>query len=249
MVNNSEILSAIDKAAPFSIAADWDNVGLLLDMKNKSDKILFSLDLTYEAISEAKELGCGAVVCHHPAIFGTGLRKIDGNDPVIAAAANGISVFAAHTNWDGAQAGVNDVLCKLLGLSDVSPLGIYARMGTCPEMSAVDLAMLVKNALGIPAVHLCNSGKSVSHVAVVGGSGGDFVSAAAAAGCTALVTGECKHSDGLLARRLGVSVIAAGHYETENPSVPALAAAVAAELSGKAECIVARRTFPVFMTV
>ena len=249
MVTNNDILTSLDTVAPFSLAMDWDNVGLLLDMNNPSQRILFALDLTPEAVMEARAKGCGAIVCHHPAIFGPGLRRLESRDPIVMAASFGISVFAAHTNWDAASGGVNDVLANLFGLSGTETFGGIGRMGSCPDCSPDDFARRVKKALGITALQLESSGVLVNKVAVVGGSGGDFVGAAAAAGCQMLVTGECKHHEALLARRLGISVISAGHYETENPSMYWLAAAVANALSGKAECLLFEGSMPIFRTV
>ena len=238
MVTNSEIFSAINSAAPFALAAEWDNVGLLLDMKKPSERLLFSLDLTPGAVREAAGKGCGAIVCHHPAIFGPGLRRLDGEDPVVLAAGFGISVFAAHTNWDAASGGVNDQLAALLGLGNPVPLGSMGRAGEVQECSPAEFAERVKEALCTPSVMLLDAGEPVRRVAVVGGSGGDFAPAALAAGCQLLVTGECKHHEALLALRLGVSVVAAGHFETENPSVPALLSAVQAALGPRAECLI-----------
>jgi len=249
MVTNNEILASLDSVAPFNLAMDWDNVGLLLDMNGPSQRILFALDLTAEVVMEARAKGCGAIVCHHPAIFGPGLRKLESRDPIVLAATFGISVFAAHTNWDAAKGGVNDVLAGLFGLASVENFGGIGRMGTCTDCSPDEFARRVKKALGITAVQLESSGVLVNKVAVVGGSGGDFVGAAAAAGCQMLVTGECKHHEALLARRLGISVISAGHYETENPSMYYLASALSAALGGKAECLLFEGSMPIFRTV
>ena len=66
-------------------------------------------------------------------------------------------------------------------------------------------------------------GRPVQTLAVLGGAGGDFLAAAKAAGCDCLLTGEASHHDALDARRLGVALIAAGHFATECPLMPVLA--------------------------
>lgn len=55
----------------------------------------------------------------------------------------------------------------------------------------------------------------VTRVAVVGGSGGDLISAAAAAGAQVLVTGEAGHHAHEKAAAAGICLAALGHYQTE----------------------------------
>ena len=52
-------------------------------------------------------------------------------------------------------------------------------------------------------------------LAVMGGSGGDSIALAAAQAADVLLTGEVKHSSAIDAMTLGISLIVAGHYETE----------------------------------
>lgn len=56
---------------------------------------------------------------------------------------------------------------------------------------------------------------TVKRVAVVGGSGGDMVQAAASAGAQVLVTGEASHHVAQQAEDLGICLAVLGHYETE----------------------------------
>ena len=222
-MTNKEMLEILDKIAPFEYAESWDNSGMIIDSGKNYSKALIALDLTEKVIDEAAELGCGAVVCHHPAIFG-GIKSIRWTDPVYKAVQAGLSVFAVHTNFDAAAGGVNDVLASALELKDTVLMGDCrdGRIGTVPTCSADDMAEKVKSALALPFVEVADAGNPITKVCVVGGSGGSFSDLARSLGCDMLITGECKHSDALHALSLGLSVIAAGHYETENPSMPAL---------------------------
>jgi len=67
------------------------------------------------------------------------------------------------------------------------------------------------------AVRYIDSGDPIEKIAVCGGAGGEFFPEAKAAGCTALITGDADHHDFLDAAALGVSLFAAGHFETEVP--------------------------------
>jgi dinuclear metal center YbgI/SA1388 family protein len=70
--------------------------------------------------------------------------------------------------------------------------------------------------------HTKNIPEKVKRVALMPGSGGSFVRQAKKAGAELFITGEISHHDVLLAEHLNMGVIAAGHYETENPSLSLL---------------------------
>jgi dinuclear metal center YbgI/SA1388 family protein len=71
----------------------------------------------------------------------------------------------------------------------------------------------------------------VERVAVVGGSGGELLQAAATAGVQVLVTGEARHHAAQEAWDLGICLVTLGHYETENVIVKPWAARLARELT------------------
>ena len=74
----------------------------------------------------------------------------------------------------------------------------------------------VKAALGVPSLRVsCTECSRISRVAVVGGSGGDFIAAAKKEGAQALVTGEAKHHHFIEAAASRILLIEAGHYHTE----------------------------------
>ena len=100
----------------------------------------------------------------------------------------------------------------------------YGRVGTLPEpMMPEELREHVSDSLGFPARLVADSGRRIERVAVLGGSGGSFVSEAAASGAQAYVTGDLDYHDALLADSLGLTAIDAGHAATELPSLEPLA--------------------------
>ena len=74
----------------------------------------------------------------------------------------------------------------------------------------------VRYTLAQPADHL------FSTIAVVPGSGGSFTSLAAQEGCELLITGEMTHHELLAANQAGLSVLLAGHTNTERGYLPRL---------------------------
>lgn len=239
MVDARKVAQAIEKIAPESSAMEGDNVGVLLDCGNETNCVLFSLDVTPETLQEAVRLNCGILVTHHPVVMEP-IRRFSVQDMIVQAARMGISLIAAHTSYDAARGGVNDVLCGLLGLRRVKPLGGLGRGGAITAMPEEEFAAYVKSRLGCDAIRVVPAGKEIKTVAVAGGSAGNYALLAAAEGYDALVTGELKHHEALAAKVAGVCVVCAGHFKTENPAMEHLRAAVGETLGRQAACVLSR---------
>ena len=56
-------------------------------------------------------------------------------------------------------------------------------------------------------------------VAIVGGSGGDFISLAAQKGADVLITGDVSHHQALTAQNHAIGLIDAGHFTTEKAAM------------------------------
>ena len=217
----SEFTAAMERIAPRELALEFDNPGLLIEPDHDEvSRVLVALDCTKAVALEAVELGVDLVLTHHPLFFHP-VKHMTYSDPATNAAClllrNGIGLFSAHTNLDAAHGGVNETLCTLLGIREAIPFdeGV-GRVGVlkAPETLA-GFASSAEEVLGTRVQILGDLGKSVSRVAVMGGSGGDSIALAAAQGADVLLTGEVKHSSAIDAMTLGISLIVAGHYETE----------------------------------
>jgi len=132
-VRVSDVISLMEELAPPRYAEDWDNVGLLIGSRAaETGTVLVSLDATSRVVAEAGEKGAGLLVCHHPPIFRPVRRIITDEPPgrlVGEALAAGVAVYAAHTNLDICEVGVNVVLAEMLGLGDHRPLEASAAPG------------------------------------------------------------------------------------------------------------------------
>lgn len=241
MLTAQELARAVAELAPPELAEQWDNVGLLLDSGEPFDRVLIALDATGQALAEARELGCGAVVTHHPLIFHPA-RQILAGEPLQIAARCGISVISAHTNYDAAVGGVNDQLAALLGLGEPQPVFGMGRLGDLPQPQTLEqFAKRVKTALSLPTLFAVRGSGAVRRVAVVGGSGGSFVQQAWEAGADTLLTGEAQHHELLLAGQLGLNFVVAGHFATENPAMQGLCSALQQKLQGRALCLLSQK--------
>ncbi len=219
----NELTSYLETLAPHELTESWDNTGLLVECGQEVTGVLCALDVTPETVREAQEEGCSVVVSHHPVIFHP-LRTLSQQDVPALLMRAGISAVCLHTNLDKAHGGVNDHLAQLLGLQDVAEFadGIGRTGMLKAPMRADDFADFTAKTLGT-AVKFTDGGKMLSKIALVTGSGGDFVREAAAAGADALLTGEAGHHDALDAQALGVTLVAATHYATETGIADVLA--------------------------
>ncbi len=249
MVTVKNISDYIDSIAPYNTKCDWDNCGLLIgDINKEVKKIGFALDMTSEVLSDAIDKGVDLIITHHPIIFRPMKNFLKGN-LAYDLAVSGISAISAHTCFDCAQGGVNDVLCELLGIKNA--VGVpdeecpvpMARIGDIEPMTSVEFSKKVADVLGT-ACRVADCDNIIKKVAVCGGSGpDDFLFTSAQMGADVIITGEIKHHIFLAAKEIGVTAIQAGHYETENPAVSALMKYINNEFND-VECLLLRQSAP-----
>ncbi len=224
-VTMDEFVRLVEKAAPPELASDWDNSGLLLRCGETVERVLIALDATMPVADEAVAGEFDMILAHHPTLFSP-VKGLDCRQPtdavIMKLVRHGISLYAAHTTFDKAQGGINDMLAQKLGLTDVriapGPEDGLMRVGALKEaMNGEAFAAHVKRALETDAVRISGGqNKQIRTVAVLGGSGGDFAAAAKTAGADALVTGEAKHHHFIEAAAMGMLLAEAGHYATEH---------------------------------
>ena len=208
---------------------DFDNSGFLVGRRNASvNKLLLSLDITESVVEEAIEQKADLVISHHPVIFHKlgGVTDQGAGSLVLQMAENGIAAVCMHTNLDIAEGGVNDVLIRLLGAECEGSLDVNGcgRVGQLPEeLSMPDFLVHCRRVLDAKGLRFFDAGKPVKRLAVMGGAGGDSVRDAWEKGCDTYVTADIKYHQFLEAQSLGLNLIDADHFSTENPIIPVLA--------------------------
>jgi len=233
MTTVADILQFLEAVAPSRLKMDWDNVGLLCgDGSAPVNKILVALDPFESICREAVDMGADLLITHHPLIFqpiSTITEDTETGRSVRLLCCHGISAINAHTNLDCAAGGVNDVLAETLELTDIAVLeGGLLRCGNAPQQELPEFLAHVKAVLGCDGLRYVNCGKMVSRVAVGGGSCGSELMEAFRAGCDTFITADVKYHQFHDAAVLGLNLIDAGHFYTENPVVPVLAKKIAA---------------------
>lgn len=121
-----EIVSALERFAPLPLQDGFDNAGLQIGLTEaEATGALLCLDVTESVLDEAIALGYNLVISHHPLIF-KGYKSITGKDYVerciLKAIKNDIVIYAAHTNLDNAQNGVNFKIAEKIGLKNLKVL-------------------------------------------------------------------------------------------------------------------------------
>ncbi len=228
----SEITQAIEAFAPLSLQEDYDNAGIQVgNLNDEITGVLLCTDVREEIIDEAIERGANLIISHHPLIF-HGLKKIAGNsyiERIVARAIkNDITIYAAHTNMDSAQGGVNFKIAQKLWLNNVqvldpqpqqpgyegtSGLGV---IGDIPSTPAMQFLQHVKDTFEVSTLRYCgDTNRTVSRIALCGGAGAFLVKKAVELEADLFITADMKYHDFFgLENRIIIADI--GHYESEH---------------------------------
>lgn len=227
-----EILKFLFELAPEFMKEDWDHVGLQCGrLEAPVHKVLVALDPFQDVLEEAVEQGAELIVAHHPLLFHPVYHVTDEDAAgrvLLRAAETGCAIISMHTNLDAAPGGVNDCLAQALGLEQIqvlSPAGTdsqgrpygLGRVGTVPQTDLKTFARKVKKALGCGGIRIADAGRPVQKVAVGGGACGEFTRTAMEMGCDTFVTADLKYNGFYDGVDLGINLIDAGHFPTENP--------------------------------
>lgn len=231
MATVADILNFIHTLAPVEMKEPWDNVGLNCGRSDREvTTILVALDPFESVCREALDLGAELLVTHHALIWNPGFvtdEDTQGRNTLFLIE-NNIACINAHTNLDCAPGGVNDILAAKLGLQYIqviAPRGVddqnrqwgLLRSGTVTNQPLNRFLYHVKKTLGCEGLHYVDGGRPVHRVAVGGGACAGEMAAAASAGCDTFVTADVKYNQFWDAKNLGINLIDAGHFYTENP--------------------------------
>lgn len=224
------IINYMENIAPEVLKEDFDNVGLMVGSKEKEvNRVLLALDCTKEVLGEAIDNNCDMIITHHPLIFRKPSRIISEDligSKIIDLIKNDISLYSSHTNLDSAKDGINKTIVEMLGFSsneiiekskvsnfNEAGLGRIVRLDN--ETKLIDLIETVKKVLNIKALRVVKGSDSVSTIAIINGSGQDFIGEAVKLGADCIITGDTTYHFASDYKELGVSIIDAGHFNTE----------------------------------
>ena len=197
------------------------------------ERVALAVDAAEATIETAIERDADLVVVHHGLSWG-GIERVTGRDyrRIAPLVENDLALYAAHLPLDGHQELGNAAgLADSLDLEDREPFGemgpvhIGQRGRASDPFDREELASLLGSELDTDGrnVQVLDFGpETVEEVAIVTGSGVDWLDEAIEAGADALVTGEGKQQAYHEAREAGINVYLAGHYATETFGVRSL---------------------------
>ncbi|HII39242.1 TPA: Nif3-like dinuclear metal center hexameric protein [Candidatus Micrarchaeota archaeon] len=235
MAELREIVSFLDVELKVKEIDDASLNGLQFEGKPRVTKVACAVDACIPAFTEAAERGAQLILVHHgmlwkgsdktPSVFKGHWKKMLG-----VLFEHDLSVYAAHLPLDlHPELGNNAVLAEMLGLRQVKPWAGYHGVdigfkgSLSREESIESIAKRLSSSVGFGVKVLAYGKNSAKHVGVVSGGGGSCVEEAAELELDLFVTGELNQASARLARDLGLSVIAAGHYATETLGVKEIA--------------------------
>jgi dinuclear metal center YbgI/SA1388 family protein len=179
--------------------------------------------VTEEVVDYAVANEFDLILSHHPLIFRPlGALNEDSHvaRKVIKLIKNDVSVISLHTRADKVEGGVNDTLADVLGIKNAEPFGEgdLGRIGSLDEEYTMeDFAYMLRTTLGAEGIMVADAYIPIQRVAVVGGDGKSYVSAALAAGADTYISGNIGYNVMAEAAEMGINLIEAGHFFTEQP--------------------------------
>jgi dinuclear metal center YbgI/SA1388 family protein len=131
------VIGFLEEFAPPRLAAEWDNVGLLLgDRQSRVKRVMTCLTMTPESAAEAVEAKAQLIVTHHPILFRP-VKRLTTSNPegrmLLSLIRAGVAVYSPHTAFDNTRGGINDAIARRLVLTEVGPL----RRGEGPRQCKV----------------------------------------------------------------------------------------------------------------
>ena len=230
-----DIIQHLETLAPIQNQEEYDNCGLLVgNAQEDCTGVLVSLDCTDSVIQEAVEKQMNLIVSHHPLIFQPVKSILPGNGvgkALISAIRQNIAIYAIHTNLDNVIAGVNKTIADKLGLDNRQILSSKSGNPTIGsglignlkhELSEEQLLQTLKTLFGIPVIrHSMLTGKSVTRIALCGGSGSFLITNALEAGADFYISADIRYHE--FFKGEGQMVIAdIGHFESEQFTIDLL---------------------------
>ena len=228
MIKVNNIIKEMELLAPTYLKEDFDNVGLMVGDKNKEvKKVLLALDCTLKVIEEAKKENVELIITHHPLIFkrpsSITTDTLQGKK-IIELIKNDISLYSSHTNLDSVENGLNDTIVSILGFDNFKILeknkrddkaGLGRIVSLNESIQLEDLISKIKKSLNINNLRVVKGKDKVNKIAIINGSGQDFIGKAVALGADCIITGDTTYHFASDYKEMEISILDFGHFASE----------------------------------
>lgn len=196
--------------------------------KNKEvKKVLLALDCTLKVIEEAKKENVELIITHHPLIFkrpsSITTDTLQGKK-IIELIKNDISLYSSHTNLDSVENGLNDTIVSILGFDNSKILeknkrddkaGLGRIVSLKESIQLEDLISKIKKSLNINNLRVVKGKDKVNKIAIINGSGQDFIGKAVALGADCIITGDTTYHFASDYKEMEISILDVGHFASE----------------------------------
>jgi dinuclear metal center YbgI/SA1388 family protein len=231
MAHRDEILRYAAELLDLDSFPDYGPQGMQVAGTDEVTKIVCGVSASLELFERAATAGAQLVIVHHGLLWNNEPRTIDlrVRRRLQALFDADLTLAGYHLALDAhAEVGNNALLARELGV-DVE--GTFAEIGAggrlpAPEPLETFLSRVRERIEPEPLV-FAEGPDPVQRIAIVSGGAGRHVAEAAAAGYDLFLTGEAEEPSLHLARELGITFVAAGHYATERLGVQALSSRLA----------------------
>lgn len=228
MARRDEILEFAAELLELESFRDYGPQGLQVAGAEDVSKIVCAVSSSLELFEHAASAGAQLVLVHHGLLWDNEPRVIDARvrRRLQALFDADLTLAGYHLALDAhPEIGNNALLARELGVEvdgQFAGIGVSGRVST-PEPVESFLARVRERIAPQPLVFQ-EGPAEIGRVAIVSGGGGRHLAEAAAEAYDLFLTGEPEEPSLHLARELGITFVAAGHYATERLGVQALAA-------------------------
>lgn len=230
-----DIANIIKRLAPPELAYEGEEMGFIVGDENKEVSVLAVTERpTVKVLQETVDNKVDMIIIHEPLyqskksflVNASSLSYPPNQKREQLVKLGNFCVYRLHSEWDDAIDGNNETLTRLLGAEVMDKLP-YGRIGKIKTTILEQYVETVKKSLGCKYLLVVGDKKKiVNTVAVVAGSGNsltEIMEVAKQKGADVLVSGDIQDSRARFAEELGLAVIDAGDYFTENPGAKRLA--------------------------
>ncbi len=216
----ANLIEQLNNKYDFSLAEDFDNVGLLIgDMNDEVSKVLTTLDIDLDVCNEAIANNCNTIVSHHPLFAFDPLKKIEFNsytgNLVKYIIENNLNIIAMHTNVDNKHGEVSKWIAQEIGLDVKTVFNVDNEKEcgvVCDYNSTYQNLIQVLKEKYSNISYIGDESKEISSIALVGGSGSFLLSKFVDSDIDVFITGDLKYHDFHDMQKLGKCIVDIGHF-------------------------------------
>jgi len=223
----AKLIDELEKEFPPNSAWSGDSIGLQVDSgQSDINKIYITLELDNNSIKEAIAKEAQLIVTFHPLIFNP-LDRIENGERVSdilrKLIKNDISLYCIHTNLDSHPEGTNKYLCDKLDLikceyleplENIDNRGMGLIVKPDEPLTIEQLSDRISTICNSPLRVSNISNKKVERIALLAGSGANYIKTAIKKECDAIITADVKYHD-FHAANGKIAIFDPGHYEME----------------------------------